>query len=288
MISQISSIVLGWLVCCLVASAELPEVTNQAISEWGDTVGVPQLTGMVFIEGRYLPPPYTVTRRGNAILINRIQVVYAFFDVDQTMPKNLPEAGGTPAITLGDNDVAETQSIKPPSVITPEAQATKRVTSIADLFSDDKPQEALAPISPSMGASQEAPSVPEQQPMTPSQIREMKSESLARLEHLRSRYEMGLSQGEVFFFSQRHNHVNGTQGTARQLIGVLPEALRYAQSPLDLQTRLQQGGIYFLDLTICAAIFENRNTFPLLVSRLEKIERAEENEIMRRKQLQRR
>jgi hypothetical protein len=77
--------------------------------------------------------------------------------------------------------------------------------------------------------------------------------------------------------------VNGTYGTGRALMGVLPNALRYAASPQDLQQRLQQGGVYFIDAAICAELFRNKATFPQLAERLRKIEEAEALEALKRK-----
>ena len=69
--------VLGFLVggmAGMLAAASLPEVPEAALEALGSTPGTPQNGGFVFVDGRYLPPPYTVTRHGNGIFINRIQV----------------------------------------------------------------------------------------------------------------------------------------------------------------------------------------------------------------------
>jgi len=84
----------------------------------------------------------------------------------------------------------------------------------------------------------------------------------------------------------RHGRLNGNYGTARTLMGVLPNALRQAQSPQDLLQRLSQGDIYFVDLGICTALFKNKNTFPMLEERLRAIEEAEELDAARRSRSQ--
>ncbi|MBO7653322.1 MAG: hypothetical protein J6U40_00225 [Kiritimatiellae bacterium] len=55
-------------------AAPLPEVPEAAIEALGSVSGIPQNGGFVFVNGRYLPPPYTVSRVGNGIFINRVQV----------------------------------------------------------------------------------------------------------------------------------------------------------------------------------------------------------------------
>ena len=61
---------------------------------------------------------------------------------------------------------------------------------------------------------------------------------IANLDRVRKGYEQSLTRGDMFFFGQKHNRLNGNYGTARTLMGVLPKALRYAQSPQDLMQRL--------------------------------------------------
>ena len=104
---------------------------------------------------------------------------------------------------------------------------------------------------------------------------------------VRKAYEAALGQGEVFFFGQRHNRVNGNYGTARTLMGVLPKALREAQSPQDLLQRLNDGGVFFVDAGICSALFKNKSTFPQLEERLKKIQEDEALEAERRKRASR-
>ena len=69
---RLTGIFLVALFCGGVRAAELPEITDAAIAELGITLGTPQMNGFVFIDGRYISPPYTVTRKGNGIFINRI------------------------------------------------------------------------------------------------------------------------------------------------------------------------------------------------------------------------
>jgi hypothetical protein len=112
----------------------------------------------------------------------------------------------------------------------------------------------------------------------------MKEELRAKIDGVRKGYELALSRGEVFFFSERHSRLNGNYGTARTLLGVLPSAMRNSQSPMDLMQRLNQGGVYFVDLTICSALFRNKMAFPLLDERLRRIEEMEALDASRREQ----
>jgi hypothetical protein len=269
---------LAVIIVALAARAQLPEVTEMALSELGTTLGQPTMNGFVFIEGRYIKPPYTVTRRGNAIFINRIQI-----EQPVAWPRNVaPAPAAARAIDAdGDFEPITPEEAQPatPQPAAADAQA-KAVQSIDDLFADDDDDPAPAPQPAAV-----QPTAPASAPIaiSPEERKREKALALEAIERIRVGYEQALMRGEIFFFGQRHNRVNGTYGTARTLIGVLPSALRYAESPLDLQNRLKQGGVYFLDIGICSEVFRHKNTFPLLEERLRKIEADEAIEAAKKK-----
>jgi hypothetical protein len=117
---------------------------------------------------------------------------------------------------------------------------------------------------------------------TPEELKKLKEDLKSSLDARRKSFEQALSRGEIYFFSQRHSRLNGNYGTARTLMGVLPSALRYAQSPQDLLQRLNQGNVYFVDFAICSALYKNKLTFPLLEERLKRIEEQEALDAARR------
>jgi len=277
-------------------AAQLPEVSAQALDELGSTYGVPQMNGFVFIEGRYVPPPYTVTRKGNGIFINRIQV-------EQPMRWPIPALTGAEGEKKAVDSDGDFEEVAAPAAPVPagapadEAVAApakaKAVKSIDDLFADDgAPAEADAPAVPSQAPAAPvavpetkavAPQMGVQPERAPEDAEREKAAAAASLDRIRKGYEQSLTRGDMFFFGQRHNRVNGNYGTACALMGVLPKALRYADSPNDLYQRLTQGGVYFIDIAICAELFRNKNTFPMLEDRLRKIEEAKALEAKKRR-----
>lgn len=263
-------------VAVFAARAQLPEITETALAELGIAYGVPGMSGFVFVEGRYLAPPYTVTRRGNGIFVNRVQV-----EQPVVWPRGVEPASAARAIDAdGDFETVAPEAAQPaPAQPVAEDAQKKAVKSIDDLFADEEEPAAA----PQPAAARPAPAASTQAVRSPEDHARDKAQVIEGLDRIRAGYEQALSRGEIFFFGQRHNRVNGTYGTARTLMGVLPKALRYAESPLDLQNRLKQGGVYFLDIGICGELFKNRNTFPLLEERLRKIEADEALEAMKKK-----
>lgn len=256
-------IVLGACGWGCAGAADLPEVPEAAVNELGVTPGTPQMNGFVFVEGRYLAPPYTVSRKGNALFVNRIQfeqpVAWSRFEESKT-----PE---TKAIDAdGDFQKVEDAPAKP-------AAANK----IDDLFADNGAQ-----TNDAHRAASDEKTVAEPR-RSPEELKQVKDELRKSLDGRRKAYEAALGRGEVFFFGQRHNRVNGNYGTARTLMGVLPKALREAQSAQDLLRRLNDGGVFFVDAGICSALFKNKSAFPQLEERLRKILDDEALEAERRK-----
>lgn len=294
---RLTWILLGALFCGGVGAAELPEITEEAIAELGITLGTPQMNGFVFIDGRYIPPPYTVTRKGNGIFINRILIEQVPMGVLAAAAETATAAEQTPAKKSVDADgdfeeVKAEAAVKPADEAAPVAVAEpakpKTVKSIDDLFEDsdtpEKPVPAAAPAPVAAAApARPAAVAPVISELTPEDSKRQKEAFVANLERLRKGYDQALIQGEFFFFGQRHNRVNGNYGTARMLMEVLPKALRYAQSPQDLLQRLNQGNVYFVDLGICTALYKNKFSFPQLEERLQKIADAESVDSMKRK-----
>ncbi len=290
---------MGGLLGAAACAAELQEVPEEAIAELGCTYGTPQMNGFVFVEGRYLAPPYTVTRKGNGLFINRVQieqpVAWSALVASADAPRKSIDADGDfEAVAPAAAKPAE--PAEPVVVAEPAAPAAvKAVKSIDDLFADDAPPVAAAPApataqgeDPAVAAPAPAPAPATQASVqrAPDDVKTQKDDLRASLDNQRKVLEQALVRGDMYFFSQRHSRLNGNYGTARTLMGVLPQALRQAQSPQELMQRLNQGGVYFIDVQVCSALYKNKLTFPLLEERQRKIQESEAVNASRRNQFQ--
>jgi hypothetical protein len=253
-----------------VCRAQLSAVPEAAIETLGTTPGIPQSNGFVFIEGRYIAPPYTVIRKGNGIFINRVQVEQPFaWAALSVMP-----ATTAPAPKRGDDaNKGEAEKEKPlPDVRAIEGAGAESseapVGNTLDALFDEKP------ASPATEAKQGG--TPEKKAAAVILTQTQKDELRQKLDMRRLRFETGLGQGEIFLFNEKFGRLNGTYGTARALFAVLPEALRYATSPQDLMARLNQGGVNFLDINACSDLYRNKLSFMTLSARRRAIENAEE------------
>ena len=269
-----AGVVVSLLAVCA-GLAALPEVPAEAVDALGVTTGTPQTSGFVFIDGKYVPPPYTVTRRGNGIFINRIQV-------DQPVPWIGTPLGEAPPKKLdddGDFEVVDEDAEEADEDVAPVGELDDLLFGDA-MDADKKTGEAHAidalfdDVTPAKNTAQgrKQPQVqPAAEAMSKQQVEEMKT----KLNTLRKVYETALGRGDIYFFAQHHSRVNGTYGSAKTLLTVLPSALRSARSPQELMAKLNQGGVYFLDLATCADLHRNRTSFVQLDERRKQIEADE-------------
>jgi len=242
-----------------VSWAALPEVSAEAVEALGYTAGIPQASGFVFVDGKYLPPPYTVTRRGNGIFINRIQVVQPVPWVGAATgePKKIVDEDGDFEVVEPEEkeeaEEAEEVADDKDDLLFGDAGGGKKEVHAIDALFDDTP-----PPPKRREPEQRKPSVA--QPTSTTASKQQVEELKVKLDTLRKNYEIALGRGDIYFFSDGRSRMNGTYGTARTLFAVLPSALRNSRTPQELLARLNQGGVSFLDLAACAELHKNRMT----------------------------
>jgi hypothetical protein len=265
-----------------VCQAQLPDVPEEAIEALGSTAGTQQINGFVFFEGRYIAPPYMVTRKGNGIFVNRIQVEQPFAWMAETLTlaalppaKKLAEEVKKSDVESGDSSLETVEqgpaedfmnaSVLPPAEAKPVDKPAGNALDL--LFGDGSAKTATGEKNDSAVEKKAVPVVLTQK---------QKNELRYKLDAIRSRFETGLAQGEIFLFNDKNGRINGTYGTAKTLFAVLPEAVRYSKSPQDLMSRLNQGGVNFLDINACTDLYRNKFNFMLLSDRRRAIEINEE------------
>ena len=260
------------LVVVPVCLAQLPDVPEEAIDALGTTEGTQQSKGFVFVEGRYIAPPYTVSRKGNGIFVNRIQVEQPFAWMAETLTIAALPPTKKPAEEVKKSDVDS--SLEVPALEPAEDFMTASVLPPAEVKPVDKPEGKGLDLL--FGDGSAKPATEEKKAVPVVLTQKQKNELRHKLDAIRLRFEIGLAQGEFFLFNDKNGRINGTYGTAKTLFAVLPEAVRYSKSPQDLMSRLNQGGVNFLDINACSDLYRNKFNFMLLNDRRRAIEINEE------------
>ena len=227
---------------------EVPAGANKALKA---VKGKPIRTGMVFVNGHYVKPPYVLMRSGTALFVN-----YSTQITGQVVPWKafLATQGGA-------------------SAQKPAAPAQPRTAqNVDDLFAD-------APPPPSKTPAPAAADVAEDVDFTPN---EQSQRVLKRINDRRSYLDRRLREGYVIFFGSRYAPVSVEPRSGRALMATLPEAIRDSSDGADLYGRMRAKGFPYMTREICDELVENRVDYSRIVERRNEIEREDEvNKLLR-------
>ncbi len=266
--ARVASLAAAALVFACQWSAGAGAAVASSVQDLGRTEGKPITNGFVFIDGRYIPPPYIVTRQGNGIFINdRL--------VEQACPWPIPEK---PKIAIPTTDPIM------PSCIT-------RATSMYDKELINYIGQKIAFLKNAHGEYQMVemmvqvyrglPCVLDAQRDTDARYITVKwvngqvdhmclilhgrtpvewtrESALGRANGIRTDYEDRLGKGDFYFLGTTHGRITGSKGGARSLLPALFSVLKTSKNAQEVQQRLQHAGIFSMDETACKAFFDNR------------------------------
>ena len=222
---------------------EVPAGANKALKA---VKGKPIRTGMVFVNGHYVKPPYVLMRSGTALFVN-----YNTQITGQVVPWKafLATQGGAAA--------------QRPATPAP----TRTAQSVDDLFADAPPPPPKPTAAPA--AADAAADVD----FTPN---EQSKRLLKRINDRRSYLDRKLREGDVIFFGSRYAPVSVTPRLARDLLAILPEAIRESSDGADLFGKMRGKGITYMTREICDELVENRADYSQIVERRTEMEKADE------------
>ena len=278
------------LIGCLAASAApvdtcgFEKVPNDALKALQMARGKPFTAGAVFVNGKYIPPPYVVSRYGTAIMINGCQVTgqivpwYKFTGVrpapaapkprPAARPASRPAASAPAEDSLDDlfGDEPSAPAPEPPAAKAPEkANEYKEAKSIDDLFADDDedapPQPAAAkPAAGKPAAPAAEAAAPQKKFVHTARTRQL----LETIDKERTTIDRNLRSNCFYFFSPRYSTVRGNLLILGSMAEKLPDAMRDSTSADDLYARLRRSGLGFVSAEVCTDLYANRLTFPSL------------------------
>ena len=228
-------------------------------------------TGMVFVNGHYLKPPYVLMRSGTALFLNHgIQIT------GQIVPWRsfLATQSGGAAIFAPPPSVAPAR----PRTVQPR----KAAQSIDDLFDDTPPPEPEpaapapdpTPAASSATAAETAAAIAAlESSFTPNEQTRL---MLKRINDRRSYFDRKLREGNVIFFGTRYSPVTVDTRLVRGLLAVLPEAIREANDGAQLFAMLRSKGIVYLSREVCDDLVENRADYPQILEYRRAVEKDDE------------
>ncbi len=258
--------------------AALPPVPFEVAKALKVTRGKSIRNGLVFIDGKYVPPPYVVERYGNALRINGTQVTGPLIAWSEFLRTQEGAVVTTEAVQSATNDVSAAVAAPEPE---PEPVATSQAVSditdwddpLADLFADEKPA-AKEKKSGSARAYRAKPAKPVVRPPTTVTKIEFngdfamnnKAKALVeRLNRSRTRVDAYLREGGFICFGAAYSQVSGGAGAAKLLLARLPELQRDQTDHDDFLSAARASGLGFLSEPILSDLFRNRLDYVKLV-----------------------
>ena len=252
------------------------KVPTAALKALKVTRGKPITTGIVFMDGKYIPPPYVVERYGTAIRINKIQVTGPLIAWDEFL-KTQP----------GAKVVTSTSEI--PGEAAPEEEEEEEEEAADDYIDDDDPLAALFDDEPAPAkkASKPAKKAAKRKPAGPRQVTTTKVEFngtfemnaastklVERINQRRTAIDQRLRNDGFYFFGSTYNGANGDANIAAKMLAALPDAMRSAGSPQELEAACREKGLVFLGEKACRDLYNNRTDYVKLIDRRKKMEEA--------------
>lgn len=255
------------------AAAEIPKAAAKAL---GTTKGKPCSEGLVFVNGKYIEPPYVVERWGNGIRINGNVVVpqaVDWTDFIKTQPgvkitkteSAAPEASEEES---GDDDMDDLD------------EDDDSDDSLDDLFDDDpKPKKSAAKKPAKKPAKKKAakPTTTVSYTLEGEFVANDASNKLkARVNKLRTDINTQLLKGGVMFFGDNYARVSADAISAEQVLMALPDLQKRATSAAELSKSVRAAGMVYLTQPICRDLYKNRVDYIKLQQRREKWKRDRE------------
>lgn len=275
---------LAALLGCLSASAApvdncgFEKVPRDALVALQEARGKPFTGGAVFVNGKYLPPPYVVSRYGTAITINGHQVTGQIVPWNKFLgarhaattsdapsaqkpaspAEKVEEASSLDDLFEDDSAASSAPSPAPSAATATAADNSDDMDLIDDLFGDETEKPKAKPRAPVAKAAR--PAAPAGPP--PKYVPSARTKQLLDvIDKQRTAYDRALRMNNFYFFSPRYSNVGGNLRVLGIMSEKLPDALKDATSADDLYSRMRRSGLGFVSPEVCADLFANKRTF---------------------------
>lgn len=238
--------------------------------------GKPFESGLVFVDGMYLPPPYQVERYGTVIRINGVQVSEQIVPWDDFVRTQA--------------NVSETKSEIPAEdvekVIEEEVEVEEEVEGdpLDDLFGDTKKptRKVKKIVKKTVKVPGKPRTVVNYSFDGKFELNDRAKALLAKVNASRTDIETRLRSGHYFFFGTRYSRVTGDAGASSLIVENLPDILKAAQNPRQLGSLARQKCALSLPDALYEDLYRNRYCYPVLAERRKSARKDEQwNSILR-------
>lgn len=248
--------------------AAFATVPKQALVELKATVGKPFSAGLVFINGKFIDPPYKVERYGTALRINGIQVtneIVPWTEFLRTQPGARVEKIETP-------QSADASAAEPaPAAEEPEVEESYDSSDdIDDLFDDDPKPKKKATKKPAVKRPVKvAPPPPATTIVLDGEFKpnDKTRQMVARINKERTRVETTLRNGGSYFFSVRSMPISVDRLPTEMLLSSMPDVMKSNSTFEQFSSAARSKGLTFISDSVMRDLFRNRLDYIRLQAR---------------------
>jgi len=262
-------------------SAAPASVPKEALKALQIAKGKPCKTGVVFMDGKYIAPPYVVKRYGTAIMINDVQVTAPLVAWEEFV-----KTQSGVQVTRTETPPATPAAVPAEEPVVEEEEAAED-DPLADLFDDD-PKPKKKPAAKKRTVRKPKPTKPT---VTTTYAMEgdfvMNDASKALLEKInryRTDVNARLLKGGFVFFGSSYSRVSGESREAKRLLETLPGLMRGSADGAQLYAELRRNNFLYLTEPIANDLVKNKYLYPQIEARARQMAEEEKfNNLMRGK-----
>ena len=256
------------------------------------TATQPFTAGFVFVNGKYIPPPYRVERYGTVIRVNGVQVTDPIVPWDEFLrTQNLREVkveskcegeGEVEVESKREGEVkveskceGEGESKCEGEVEIEEEGDVANIDDIDDLFESSSAPVVARTVQPRVDPKP-AVKTPAPHPKPLSATMEIDGEFvlnekaralLARINSVRKEIDAQLRKGGYYCFMNDAPWVTGDQTHARRLIEKLPDVMKNCSDADEFLQGAREAGLTYLPSRVLKDFSQNRIDYPMLMER---------------------
>ena len=253
------------------AEAAFTPAPKEAVKALKITKGKPFSSGVVFINGKFIEPPYVVERYGNVLRINKIQITNAIFEWSEFLK------------TQDSSVITKTEVVEEPKAAEPESEpvaATPISTDddddpLADLF-DDSP----APKKTSRKqAVHHAPAKKSEAPKTTTTVAltgefDLNAKAammVNKINAMRTEIDASLRRGCFFCFGSTYSRVSGDRAAANKILQDVPKIMKDNSEYGPFADGIRRAGFVYFPPNLVKEMFANRVDYLVMQKRWKKV-----------------
>ena len=241
-------------------------IPKEGAKALGVTRGRPFSAGAVFINGKYIEPPYVVERWGTGIRINKEPVTGQVIDWNEFLKTQ-----------EGVKVEKKTEAVPAAPVVQQAAPAVEDVdsSSLDDLFDDDPKPAKRKSAPPARSSTVARPSVPRTSVSYvldgEFKANDASKALVGRINETRTEIDRILRAGGFICFGDAYSRVTGDKRALLSMLEALPELQQRSANVDAFRTGVRSAGLVYLNEVLCEDLFRNRIDYRKLKERRERI-----------------